>query len=98
MQRHCLLEYIINKYISSVHQAEAQKGPGTVKNQIALERAAHEYPPTGTSEPNDKILLVEVLVLVVILRRHLHEVASGAGVEVVVHCSGRSGKAIKTER
>ena len=72
------------------------KGPSTVKIQIALERATHKDPPTGTSEPNYKILLVEVLVIVVVLRGHLHEVAPSARVEVVVHCSGRSGKAIKT--
>src|SRR3954468_18300645 len=73
------------------------KGPSTVKIQIALERATHKYPPTGTSETNYRILLVGVLVIVVVLRWHLHEVASGARVEEVIHCSGRSGKIVKTE-
>ena len=52
----------------------------------------------GTYEPNYKILLVEVLVIVVVLRGHLHEVASRARVEEVIHCSGRSGKTVKTEK
>src|SRR3954471_11951986 len=67
-----------------------------VKNQIALERATHKS-THGSSEPNYKILLVLVLDVVVVLRWHLHEVASCARVEEVVHCSGRSGKAVKTE-
>src|SRR3954464_7454116 len=80
----------------NIHQAEAYKGPSTVKNQIALERATHKS-THGSSEPNYKILLVQVLDVVVVLRWHLHEVASCARVEEVVHCSGRSGKAVKTE-
>ena len=77
--------------MSASHQyikRKQNKGPGTVKIQIALERATHEDPPTGTSETNYRILLVEVLVIVVVLRWHLHKVASGARVEEVVHCSG----------
>src|SRR3954470_14708492 len=71
-------------------------GPTTVKKQIALERATHKS-THGSSKPNYKILLVQVLDVVVVPRWHLHEVASCARVEEVVHCSGRSGKAIKTE-
>ena len=41
-------------------------------------------------------LLNEVLIIVV-LWGHLHEVSYGARVEVVVNCSGRSGKTIKAE-
>ena len=67
------------------------KGPSTVKIQIALERATHKDPPTGTSEPNYRILLIEVIVIIVILEWHLQKVASRARVEVVVHCSSRSG-------
>src|SRR3954470_24001781 len=51
----------------------------------------------GSSELNCKILLVQVLDVIVVLRWHLHEVASCARVEEVVHGSGRTGKAIKTE-
>ena len=84
--------------MSTSHQyikRKQYKGPGTVKIQISLERATHNDPPTGPSEPNYRILLIEVLVIVVVLQRHLHKVASRARVEVVVDCSGRSGKAEK---
>ena len=84
--------------MSASHQyikRKQYKGPSTVKIQIALERATHNDPPTGTSEPNYRILLIEVIVIIVILEWHLHKVASRARVEVVVHCSGRSGKAEK---
>ena len=50
------------------------------------------------SEPNYKILLVEVLVIVVFLWGNLHEVAACAWVKEVVHCSGRSGKTVKQKR
>src|ERR1041384_3737310 len=70
--------------------------PGTVKKQMALERATHKTHPRIV-ETQLRILLSEVLI-VVILRGHLHEVASSTRVEEVVHCSGRSGKTVKRKR
>ena len=53
-------------------------------------------PPTDRLLPTIG-LLNEVLV-VVVLRGHLHEVPSCARVEVVVHFSGRLGKTVKREK
>ena len=53
-------------------------------------------PPTGRLFPTT-CLLSEVLVII-ILRGHLHEVSSCARVEVVVHFNGRSGKTVKAEK
>src|SRR3954465_14936340 len=74
---------------------QKQTPPSTVKIKIALKRATHKSPPTDRLNPTT-CLLSEV-VLIVILWGHLHEVSFGARVEIVVHCSGRSGKTVKAE-
>ena len=68
-----------------------------VKNQIALERATHKVHPRNVWTQL-RILLVEVLMIVVVLRGNLHEVAACARVQEVVRCSGRSGKTVKAQK
>src|ERR1041385_7180292 len=83
----------------TVHHATSgrQTRPSTVKSQIALERAAHKrvHPRIVDAQLKDLLNKVE---LIVILRRHLHEVSSRARVKEVLHCNGRSGKTVKAQK
>ena len=54
---------------------------------MALERAAHKTCSPPTERRNPTIGLLGEYLIVVLLGWNLHEVASGAGVEVVVNCS-----------
>ena len=53
-------------------------------------------PPTDRLIPT--IGLLNEVLIVVVLRGHLHEGPSCARVEVVVHCSGQSGKTVNAEK
>ena len=55
---------------------------------MALERAAHKGCRPPTERRNPTICLLGEVLIVVLLRWNLHEVAFGAGVEVVVNFSG----------
>src|SRR4051812_29720264 len=83
---HHLIDHKIQQYI--IASCRRHTRPGMVKIQMALERAVQKTCRPPTERWNPTIGLLGEVLIVVLLRWNLHEVAFAAGVEAVVNCGG----------